>query len=94
MFTTDQKHFSNLENEGLNHNTGRPKKPVTPNNITKMRVLDFKIKSRGLGFEPDFCSVKELAFSIPNLIRQSPLGDLLLPLFHQRPIDGTGSEIG
>ena len=69
MFITDQKHFSNFENEGLNHSTGRPKKPVTPNNITKMRVLDFRIKSRGLGFEPDCCFVDELAVFIHNLIR-------------------------
>ena len=94
MFTTDQKHFSNLENEGLNHNTGRPKKPVAPNNITMMRVLDFRIKSKELGFELDCWFVDELALCIPKLSRQTPLGDLLFPLFHQRPIDGARSEIG
>lgn len=69
MFITDQKHFSNFENEGLNHKTGKPKKPVTPNNITKMRVLDLKIKSKEVGFEPDCCFVDELALSIPKLTR-------------------------
>ena len=60
MFTTDQKYFSNLENDGLNHKIGRPKKPVTANNIMKIRNLDRRICAMGLGFTPDFFSDKEL----------------------------------
>ena len=60
MFTTDQKYFSNLENEGLNHKIGRPKKPVTAKSITKIRNLEQRICAMGLALASAFFSDEEL----------------------------------
>lgn len=60
MFTTDQKYFSSLENDGLNHKIGSPKKPVTAKSNTKIRNLERRICAMGLDFASAFFSDKEL----------------------------------
>ena len=73
MFTTDQKYFSNLENEGLNHNNGRPKKPVTAKSITKIRNLERRICTMGLGSASAFFSDEELEVNM-CLTTSNPAG--------------------
>ena len=64
MFTTDQKYFSDLENDGLNHKIGRPKKPVTAKSSTKIKNLERRICAMGLGFASAFFSDVELEVSM------------------------------
>ena len=64
MFTTDQTYFSNLENDGLNHKIGSPKKPVTAKSSTKIRSLERRICGIGLVFASAFFSAEKLEVSI------------------------------
>ena len=64
MFTTDQTYFSNLENDGLNHKIGSPKKPVTAKSSTKIRSLERRICDMGLVFASAFFSDEKLEVSI------------------------------
>ena len=73
MFTIDQKYFSNLENDGLNHNIGKPRKPVTAKSSTKIRNLERRICTMGLGSASAFFSDEELEVNM-CLTTSNPAG--------------------
>jgi hypothetical protein len=50
MFTIDQIHLDFVVNTGLAHNTGKPKKPVTPNRRAKTNRLEPSKRARASNF--------------------------------------------